>query len=59
MTSQALKYDVITYTQYEGLICKIAPLRKKRISETPEIQIGCCSGNPGQKHHSGSSYDLF
>jgi len=28
MTSQALKYDVITYTQYEGLICKIAPLRK-------------------------------
>jgi len=31
----------------------------KRISEPPEIQIGCYRGDPGQQRHSGSSYDLF
>jgi len=29
------------------------PLRK-RISEPPEIQIGCYRGDPGQQRHSGS-----
>ena len=44
VTSQALKYDVITYTASEGLNCtilvKLTPLWK-RIGELPEIQIGC------------------
>ena len=44
VTSQALKYDVIAHTPYEGLnyanLNKIAPLWK-RIGEPPEIQIGC------------------
>ena len=44
ITSQALKYDVITYTSYEGLNYiiwdKITPLWK-RIGEPSEIQIGC------------------
>jgi len=57
VTSQVSKYDVITYSPYEGLICKIAPLWK-RIGETPEIQIGCYRGGPGHQRHSGSSYDL-
>ena len=43
VTSRVLKYDVIIYTPYEGLIYtildKITPLWK-RISEPPEIQIG-------------------
>ena len=42
VTSQALKYDVITYTPYEGLnytiLDKITPLWK-HIGEPPEIQI--------------------
>ena len=41
VTSQALKYDVTTYTPYEGLnytiLDKIKPLWK-RIGEPPEIQ---------------------
>jgi len=44
VTLQALKYDVITYTSYEGLnytiLDKITPLWT-HIGETPEIQIGC------------------
>jgi len=44
VTSQALKYGVITCTPDEGLnyiiLDKITPLRK-RIGESPEIQIGC------------------
>jgi len=60
VTSQALKYDVITYTPREGLnytiLDKIIPLRK-RIGEPPEIQIGCYRDDPGQTRHSGSSYD--
>jgi len=47
VTSQALIYDVITYSPYEGLNYtiwdKITPLRK-RICETPKIQIGCYRG---------------
>jgi len=61
-TSQALKYDVITYTPYEGLnytILDKITLLWKRIGEPPEIQIGCYKGNPGQQSHLGSSYDLF
>jgi len=62
VTSQALKYDVITDTPYEGLnytiLDKITPLWK-RIGEPPEIQIGCYRGDPGQQRHSGSSRDLF
>jgi len=62
VTSQALKYDVITYTPYEGLkytiLDKTMPLWKS-IGEPPEIQIGCYRGDPGHQRHSGSSYDLF
>jgi len=62
VTSQALKYDIITYTPYEGLnytiLDKITPLCQ-RIGEPPEIQIGCYRGDPGQQRHSGSSHDLF
>jgi len=54
VTSQALKYDVITYTRYEGLNCiiseKLKPLRKL-MDEPPEIQIGCYRGDPGQQLH--------
>ena len=60
VTSQALKYDVITYAPYEGLnytiLSKITSLWK-RIGEPPEIQIACCRGDPGQQRHRGSSYD--
>jgi len=60
--SQVLKYDVITYTPYEGLIYtildKITPLWK-RIGESPENKIGCYRGDPGQQHHAGSSCNLF
>ena len=62
MTSQALEYDAITYTPYEGLtytiLDKTTPLWKS-IGEPPEIQIGCYRGNAGHQRHSGSSYDLF
>jgi len=62
VTSQALKYYVITYTPYEGLNYTISdkttPLWK-RIGEPPEIQIGCYRGDPSHQRHSGSSYDLF
>jgi len=62
VTSQALKYDVITYAPYDGLNStitnKITPLWK-RIGEPTEIQIGCYGGEAGQQRHSGSSYDLF
>jgi len=62
VTSQALKYDVIAYTPYEGLnytvLEKITPLWK-RIGEPPEIQIGCYRGDPGHQRHSDSSNDLF
>ena len=61
MTSQALKYDVITDASYEGLnyaiLDKITPLWK-RIDEPPEIQKGCYRGDPGKQRHLGS-YDLF
>ena len=57
MTPQAVKYDAITYTPYEGLnytiFDKITPLWK-RIGEPPEIQIGCYRGDPGQHRHTGS-----
>ena len=60
VTSQALTYEVITYTLYERLnytiLDKIRPLWK-RIGEPPEIQIGCYRGYPGQQDNSGSSYD--
>jgi len=50
VTSQALEYDVITYTPYEGLnytiLDKITPLRK-RIGESPENKIGCYRDDPG------------
>jgi len=56
VTSQALKYDVITYTPYERIYCaildKTTPLRK-RIGEPPEIQIGCYRGDPGHQRHLG------
>jgi len=56
VTSQALKYDVITYTPYEDLnytiIDKTTPL-SKRIGEPREIQIGCYRGDPGHQRHSG------
>jgi len=59
--SQTLKYDVITYTSYEGLnyaiLGKITPLCK-RIGEPPDFQKGCYRGDPGRQGHSGS-YDLF
>jgi len=62
VTSQALKYDVITYIPHEGLnytiLGKITP-QWKRISEPPEIQICFYRGDPGQQRHSGSSYDLY
>ena len=52
--SQAMKYDVITYTPYEGLnytiLDKITPLWK-RIGEPPETKIGCYRGHPGQQGH--------
>jgi len=58
VTSQALKYDVITYAPYEGLNStktdNITPLWK-RIGEPPEIQISCYRGEPGQQRHSSSS----
>jgi len=48
VTSQALKYDVITSTPYEGLnytiLDKATPLWK-RTGEPPEIQISCCRGD--------------
>jgi len=54
VTSQALKYDAITYTPYEGLnytiLDKIAPLWK-RIGEPSEIQIGWYRGDPGHQRH--------
>ena len=61
VTSQALKYDVITYTPYESLtytiLDKITPLLK-RIGEPPEIQISCHRGDPSLgliiQRHSGS-----
>jgi len=60
VASQALKYDVTTYTPYDGLNYtisdKITPLWK-RIGEPHEIQIGCYRGDPGQQRHSGSSYE--
>jgi len=56
VTSQTLKYDVITYTPYEGLnytiLNKTTPLWK-RIGEPPEIQTGCYRGDPGHQRHSG------
>jgi len=56
VTSQALKYDVITYTPYEGLnytiLDKTTPLRK-RIGEPPEIQTGCYRGDARHQRHSG------
>jgi len=62
VTSQALKYDVITYTPSEGLnytkLDKITPL-SKRIGEPLEIQIGCYRGYSGQQCHLGSPHDLF
>jgi len=63
VSSQALKYDVTTYTPYEGLNCtiwdKITPLWK-RIDEPPEIQMCCYSReDPGQQRHSNSSHNLF
>jgi len=49
-----LKYDIITYTPYEGLnytiLDKITPLWK-RIGETSEFQIGCYKGDPGHWRH--------
>jgi len=52
-----MKQDVIIYAPYVGLkytiLDKIKPLWK-RISEPPEIQIGCYRGDPGQQRHSGS-----
>ena len=57
VTSHVLKQDVIIYAPYVGLkytiLDKIKPLWK-RISEPPEIQIGCYRGDPGQQRHSGS-----
>jgi len=51
VTSQGLKYDVITYTPYEGL--NYTNLNKtplwKRIGEPPEIQTSCYRGNPGRR----------
>jgi len=62
VTSQVLKYDVTTYTAYEGLnyiiLDKTTPLWK-RIAEPPEIPIGCYTVDPGHQRYSGSSYDLF
>jgi len=54
--SQALEYDIIIYTSYEGLnyniLDKTTPLWR-RIGEPPEIQIGCYRGDPGHRRHSG------
>jgi len=62
IATQALKYDVIAYTPYDGInytvVDKIKPLWK-RIDESIEIQIGCYRGDPGQQRYSASSYDLF
>jgi len=59
VTSQALKYDVIVYTQYEGLnytiLDKTTPIRKR----IGEIQIGCHRGDPSYQRHSDYSCDLF
>jgi len=56
VTSQTLKYDVITYTPYQGLnytiLDKTTPLRQC-IGESPEIQIGCYRGDTGHQRHSG------
>jgi len=52
-----MKQDIIIYAPYVGLnytiLDKIKPLWK-RISEPPEIQIGCYQGDPGQQRHSYS-----
>ena len=48
MTSQSLKYDVITYTPYEGLNCTIldkSTLLWKPIGEPLEIKKGCYRGD--------------
>jgi len=54
--SQTLKFDVITYTPYQGLnytnLDKTTTVRK-RIGEPPEIQIGCYRGDPGHHRRSG------
>jgi len=50
VTSQALKYDVITCTPYEGVYYTIldkVKLLRKRFGEPPEIRIGCYKGDPG------------
>jgi len=53
---QALTYNVITSTLYEGLnytiLDKTTPLWK-RIGEPPEIQIGCYKVDLGHQRHSG------
>jgi len=62
VTSQALKYGVITCTPYEGLnyiiLEKITPAWK-RIGKSPEIQIGYYRGDPGQQRHASSSYTAY
>jgi len=54
VTSQALKYYVISYTPYEGLNYTILDKTTlwKRIGEPPEIQIGWYKGDPGHQRHS-------
>jgi len=59
MTSQALKYDVITYALCGRFKFHYFTPLWKRIGEPPEIQIGCYRGDPGELRHSGSSCDLF
>jgi len=62
VTSQALKYGVITCIPYEGLnyiILDKITLVWKRIGEPPQIQTGCYRGDPDQQRHSGSSHSLF
>jgi len=62
VTSQTLKYDLITCTPYEGLnytILDKITVQRKRVGEPPEIQKSCYWGDPGHQRHSGSSYDLF
>ena len=61
VTSQALEYDAITYTPYEGHnypVLDIITSLWKRIGVPPEIQIRCYRGDPGQQRHSGSLYNL-
>jgi len=62
VTSQSLKYGVITCIPYEGqnyiILDKITPLGK-RMGEPLHIWIGCYRGDTGQQCHSGSSYSLF